>query len=190
VDKLSSNLGKVAQICPACLTEKQADFNRTASKVTDGAVSIAILAPVSAMAGAIGWAGCWIVYELIFENSGSGVIVVPRIAEVAAVVTVALLTGGPVGLIFMLVRRRGQVLSVALSIVCAICAIVVGEVLLAAWLIYHYFKVFSLDAAWHILPRLEAEMGVFYFALKLMSAVIAVVLAAQIAKPHRQNLKL
>lgn len=188
VEKVYSKAGRVAQICAACLAEKQADLARKGSKPGDGAVSIAILAPVSGLAGAVGWSGCWIAYELIFEKTGSGVVVVPRIAEAAAVIGVALITGGPIGLVLRLVRRRGQALSMAFAVVCAICAIVLGEVLLLTWLIYHIFKVLSFDAAWRLLPKMEGEMGIVYFALKLMSAVIAVVLAAQIAKPPRPKL--
>ena len=190
VGELSTSGGKVAQICPACLSEKQADFSRVAVKAGDGAISIAVLAPLAGAIGGIGWAGCWIGYELIFEKSGTGVIMVPHIAEAIAIICVALITGGPVGLIFRMVRRRGQALSVMFAVICAICSIIFGELLFFTWLIYHVFKVFSVDAAWRILPRMETEMGIYYFAVKLLSAVFAVVLAAQIAKPPKPRLVL
>ena len=182
--------GRVVQICPACLNERvNAPENRSA-EVSEGALSIGTIAPLAAAVGAIGWAAFWISYVLLFEFLNTDEIVVPRFVELIALLAVAFGTGGPVGYVIKRVRRRGQILSIGFSIVCSVAAVVVGEVAFIAWLIYREFKVLSPRVAWKILPQVEMEMGGFHLLIKLGAAVLAVVIAVEMAKPTKPKLKL
>src|SRR5262249_12690772 len=139
--------------------------------VVQGALSITVLAPIAVVCAALGWAFFWMGYDLFFDWLGTGVIWVPRLLEVVALICVAGLTGGPVGYLIKQVRRRGRHLSAAFAVVCTLAGVVAGETAYVAWLIYRESKVISLQAAWDILPQLWAEMGTFLILIKLLAAV-------------------
>lgn len=182
--------GKVALICPACLGERvNAPENRPADAV-EGALPIGLLAPLAAALGVAGWAGFWIVLQLILESFSSDKIYVPRIVEVGILVAVGFLTGGPVGFVIKRVQRRGRHLSLAFSAVCSIAAVIIGEVVFIAWLIYREYKVFSPSAAWELLPDVEMAFGAFHLLIRLLAACVAVGVAVTMAKPSKPNLKL
>ncbi len=182
--------GKVALICPACLSERvNAPENRPAEAV-EGALPIGLLAPLAAAVGVAGWAGFWIVLQLILESFSSDKIYVPRIVEVGILVAVGFLTGGPVGFVIKRVQRRGRHLSLAFSAVCSIAAVIIGEVVFVAWLIYREYKVFSPSAAWELLPDVEMAFGAFHLLVRLLAACVAVGVAVTMAKPSKPNLKL
>ena len=182
--------GKIALICPACLSEKiNAPENRPA-EASEGAFPVGILAPLAAAVGAVGWAGFWVVFVLLSEFLNSDKIYVPHVVEVAAVVCVGFLTGGPVGFVIKRVQRRGRHLSMAFSALCSVAAVVFGEVAFIAWLIYRELEVFSLSVAWKILPQVEMAFGGFYVVVKLLASVLAVGIAVSMAKPERPKLKL
>lgn len=190
VESLTCIDGKVAQICPVCLEERLSSSGNRPADSTEGAVSISILAPVAVTIGAVCWTLVWVGYDLLFELLKTNVIYVPRIVEFVVLVCVAAIVGGPIGFLIKRVRRRGRKLSVVAAIVCTVGAIVIGETLYVAWLIYREFKVFSFSAAWGILPRLELETGGFHLVIKALAAFVSILLAAEIAKPPRVKLKL
>lgn len=182
--------GKVALICPGCLSERvNAPENRPAEAV-EGALPIGLLAPLATAAGVVGWAGFWIVFLLIVQSFNSETIYIPHLVEVGILVAAGFLTGGPVGLVIKRVQRRGRYLSMAFSLVCSIAAVVVGEVVFVAWLIYREYKVFSPSVAWEILPQIEMALGAFHLAVKFLAACLAVGVAVTMAKPAKPNLKL
>lgn len=182
--------GKVALICPGCLSEKvNAPENRPAEAV-EGALPIGLLAPLAAAVGVAGWAGFWIVLQLILESFNSDKIYVPHIVEVGILVAVGFLTGGPVGFVIKRVQRRGRHLSFAFSAVCSFAAVIIGEVVFVAWLIYREYKVFSPSAAWELLPDVEMAFGAFHLLIRLLAACVAVAVAVTLAKPSKPNLKL
>lgn len=182
--------GKLAVICPACLSEKvNAPENRPAEAV-EGALPIGLLAPLAAAVGAVGWAGFWIVFLLIVQSFNSETIYIPHLVEVGILVAAGFLTGGPVGFVIKRVRRRGKHLSMAFSAVCSVAAVVAGEVAFVAWLIYRSYKVFSPSTAWEILPDVEMAFGTFHLAVKFLAACLAVGVAVTMAKPAKPNLKL
>jgi hypothetical protein len=190
VQELSCFDGKVALICPACLSEKvSAPENRPAEAV-EGALPIGMLAPLAAAAGAAGWGGFWIVFQIIINSFDSDRIYIPHLVEAGILVAAGFLTGGPVGLVIKRVQQRGRRLSMAFSALCAITAVVVGEVAFVAWLIYREYKVFSPGAAWEILPQVELSYGAFHLAVKFLAACLAVGIAVTMAKPAKPNLKL
>lgn len=182
--------GKVALICPACLSEKLNAPENLPADASEGALPVGTLAPLAATVGAAGWAGFWIGFVLLFEFLSADKIYVPYIVEVGALVCVGFLTGGPVGFVIKRVRRRGHHLSVAFSAVCSIAAVVMGEVAFIAWLVYREFKVFSPSVAWKILPDIELASGGFHLVVKLLAAGLAVWIAVGIAKPDKPKLKL
>ncbi|HXT38815.1 MAG TPA: hypothetical protein VN887_02210 [Candidatus Angelobacter sp.] len=190
VESLTCIDGKVAQICPICLQERLSSSGNRPGDSTEGVASISVLTPVAATIGAVCWTLVWIGYDLLFELLKTNVIYVPRIVELVVLVCVAAIVGGPIGFLIKRVRRRGGKLSVVAAVVCTIGAIMIGETLYVAWLIYREFKVFSLSAAWSVLPRLELEMGGFHLVIKALAAFVSIVLAAEIAKPSRGKLNL
>jgi hypothetical protein len=127
---------------------------------------------------------------LILESFTSDKIYVPRIVEVGILVAVGFLTGGPVGLVIKSIRRRGRHLSIVFSAVCSIAAVIIGEVVFVAWLIYREYKVFSPSAAWDLLPDVEMAFGAFHLLIRLLAACVAVGVAVTMAKPFKPNLKL
>lgn len=182
--------GKVALICPACLSEKvNAPENRPAEAV-EGALPIGLLAPVAAAAGAVGWGGFWIAFQMVIDSFNSDTIYIPHLVEAGILVAAGLLTGGPVGFVIKRVQRRGRKLSMAFSAVCAIAAVLAGEVAFVAWLIYREYKVLSPGTAWEILPQVELSYGAFHLAVKFLAACLAVGVAVTMAKPAKPNLKL
>lgn len=190
VASLTCHEGKVSQICPTCLSERlDAPANRTA-EATEGAVPVFVLAPLAGLAGAVGWAACWIGYELLFELLHTNVIIVPHLLEAVLLVCVAGATGGPVGFVIKRIRRRGQHLSIGFAVLATLGAVVTGEVMFISWLIYREYKVFSPRVAWEILPQLEMQMGGFHLGMKVVAALVAVVLAAEMAKPKKPRLNL
>jgi hypothetical protein len=182
---------QVAVICPACLTERlEAPENRPA-EVGEGLVPMGLFGPLAASAGAAGWAGFWICYFLVLEHlAEGGRLYIPHIVAAGAMALVALLTGGPVGLVIRAVRRRGRRVSVALSLICSAGAVVMGEVAFMAWFIYREVHVFSVQAAWELLPQIELALGGFHLGLKLLGACIAVVIAVNLARPAKAKVKL
>jgi hypothetical protein len=190
VESLTWSGGKVSQICPVCLAERSGSPANRPADATEGAGSMLILGSVGAIIGAICWMLVWIGYDLLFDLLKTSVIYIPRIVEGIVLVCIAGAVGGPVGYIIGRVPRRGKKLAVTSAVVCTIAAVVIGEVLYVAWLIYREFKVFSFSAAWSILPRLELESGGFHLVIKGIAAIVSVVLAAEIAKPRRAQLNL
>ena len=182
--------GKVALICPACLSEKVNAPENLPAEASEGALPIGMLAPLAATVGAMGWAGFWIGFILVLEFLAADKVYVPRLVEAAILVCVGFLTGGPVGLVIKRVQRRGRNLSMAFSVVCSIAAVVLGEVAFVAWLIYREFKVISPSVAWQILPQIEMELGGFHLVVKLLAAGVAVGVAVTMAKPGKPKLKL
>jgi hypothetical protein len=182
--------GKIAQICPACLSERLEDPKNRTAEATEGVLSASLLGSLAAIVGAAAWCICWIGYVLLFESLNAGSYVVPLVVESAALVVVSLVTGGPVGFAIKRIQRRGQAVSMTTAILFSAGAVVIGEVLFMTWFIYHETGVFSPAFAWHILPRLEAEFGVYYLLIKLLSAIFAIFLAAHLAKPPKPKIKL
>jgi hypothetical protein len=105
-------------------------------------------------------------------------------------VVIALTVGGPVGWIIKQNRRRGWAVSAAAAILFSSIAIFAGEVLHLAWLIYQQFHVISFSAAVHVMPNYYFSTGIFFLAMKIFAAVMAVCLAHEIAKPPKTMLKL
>lgn len=182
--------GKVALICPACLSERLNAPENLPADASEGALPIGALAPLAATVGAVGWAGFWFGFVLLFEFLSADKIYVPYIVEVGALVCVGFLTGGPVGFVIKRVQRRGRHLSMAFSAVCSFAAVVIGEVAFIAWLVYREFKVFSPSLAWKILPDVELASGGFHLAVRILAAVLAVGIAVGMAKPDKPKLKL
>jgi len=190
VESVSCIDDKVAQICSTCLEERRNSHTNRPAEATEGAVPIVTLGIPATLVGSLGWALFWIGYFLVFEWLNTDKIMVPRIVEVFALACVGCLTGGPIGYVIRRVQRRGQALSVVFSSVCSITAVLIGEVVVIGWMIYREFHVISPGAALKILPQVELDFGVFHLLIKLLAAVLAVVVAVQIAKPPKPKLNL
>jgi len=182
--------GKVAQICDTCLRERMAASANRHVDATAGGGPILILSPVAALIGGVCWALVWIGYDLLFDLLKTDVLHVPRLAEIAALLCVGAMVGGPVGLVIKRVPRRARNLSVTIATICSIAAVAFGEVIYVAWLIYREFKIISISGAWQVLPRLEWEMGGFHMAIKLLAACVSVAIAVVLAKPPKPKLNL
>jgi len=190
VQELTSFDGKIAQICSTCFDARAGTPENQPAKPGQGVIPIAVLAPLAALVGAVGWALFWVGYDLVFDLLNTKVLVVPRLVELAALVCVAGATGGPIGFVIRRIRKRGKSLSLSFAVVSTLLAAVLGEIVYVTWLIFREFKVVDLSVAWKILPRLESESGGFHLFVKLAAVVCAVVLAAEIAKPPKPKLNL
>ena len=112
------------------------------------------------------------------------------LAMLIVMVCIGLLVGGPVGWIIRQNRRRGHAASVTAAILFGSLAVVAGEILYLAWLIYRHFHVFSLATAVRVLPRYYLANDPLFLAIKAFTAVICVAVAYMIAKPEKARLKL
>ena len=180
--------GKVVQICGSCFRERAEAPESRPANASAGALPIAVLTPAAALLGAAGWALFWTGHDKVFDLLNTNTIVVPRILEVVALICVAAVSGGPVGFVIRRVRRRGKNLSATFAVLWTLAAVVAGEVLYIAWAIYREFHVFSLSAAWQILPRLELEVGAFHLAIRILAVVCAVAFAVELSKPPKPKL--
>ncbi len=190
VETVTCHDGKVAQICDACLRERlEAPANRSVD-ATAGAGPILILGPAAAVIGAVCWTLVWIGYDLLFEMLNTDVLHVPRLIEIIALLCVGAIVGGPVGLVIRRVPRRARNLSVIIAAICSVAAVLFGEVMYVAWLIYREFKIISVSGAWQVLPRLELETGGFHLAIKLLAAGVSTAIAVALAKPPKPRLNL
>ncbi len=178
--------GKVALICPGCLIERvNAPENRPA-EATEGAFRLGVLASLAALVGALEWAVFWFSFIRFRIETDY----VPHLMVLLASVFAGILVGGTVGLLIQLIQRRGRRLSIALSVISLISAVVLGEVGFIAGFIYRKFKVFSPSVAWEILPQMEMAFGAYLLTVKFLAACLAVGIALTMAKPAKPNLKL
>lgn len=148
------------------------------------------MSPWAACVGAVLWAAFWVANTLFFDWTNTNTIVVPRLVVVLFVVVLGLLVGGPIGWIIRQNKRRGAKAAATAAIVFSIAAVIAGEVLFTAWLIYHVADVFSISAALRVMPKLYAGDDPFFFAFRLMAAVAAVAMAYHLAKPPKTLLKI
>lgn len=190
VSNLSASEGKVAQICPACLDEHLEKKQRTTAAPTDEAVPILLMTPFAAAAGALLWMGYWIAYTLILETSTSDTVYLPRLVVAMIALFAGLLAGAPVGWIIRLNRRRGSATSASAAILFGSLAVLFGEILFLAWLIWRWYGVFSISVATKILPDYYGGNDPVFLALKFMAALVCMVLAYEMAKPEKAKLKL
>ena len=182
--------GKVAQICATCFHARASTPENQPAKMGQGALPIAVLAPLVAFVATLGWALFWVGYDFVFELLRTKVLVVPRLLELAVLVCVAAVTGGPIGFMIRRIRKRGKSLALSFAVSTTLLAVVLGEIVYVTWLIFREFKVVDFAAAWKILPRLESEAGGFHLVIRLVAGVCAVVLAAEMAKPPKPKLNL
>ena len=113
-----------------------------------------------------------------------------KLYEVCSICSFGFLVGGPVGWIIKQNRRRGRSVSGFAAIAFGSLAVIGGEVLYVAWLIWHYYHVFSLNVAFRVLPDYYASNDVFFVGMKALAAIICVVAAYEIAMPKEAKLKL
>lgn len=190
VDNLVSADGKVAQICPACLADRDKKLKANTAAATSEAVPLTLMTPAAAVAGALLWAICWSVYSKLTQPLGGETVFVPRIVLAVAVVLIGLTVGGPVGWLIKQNRRRGAAASAVAAILFTLLGVALGEVLHVEWLIYQMYHVLSFSVAVHTMPDYYLGSGGFFLAIKVFAVVMAVALAYGIAKPPKATLKL
>jgi len=186
VESISVINGKVAQICPACLEEKEKGVQVAAG--TAEAVPILLTAPFMAVVGALMWAFFWAAETLVFEKLNIDKVWIP--GGIFIVLFVGIIVGGPIGWIIKLNRRRGHAVSVAAAILFGSLAVFVGEVFYLAWLIFHEFGVLSLSAAFRVMPAYYLHNDFMFIAFKLLTAFTAVAIAEYLARPKKAALKI
>ena len=190
VDDLISADGKVAQICPTCLAERDKKLKANTAPAASEAVPIALMTPAAALVGAFLWAACWSLYSKLTEPLDGETVFVPRILLAVAMVLIGLTVGGPVGWLIKQNRRRGGAVSAAAAILFSLLGVFVGEILHLVWLIYREFHVVSFSGAVHVMPDYYLGSGGFFLGMKVFAVVMAVVLAYGIAKPPKATLEL
>lgn len=178
--------GKVALICQGCLSERVNSPENRPAEATEGAFRLGVLASLAALVGGIEWAVFWFSFIRFRMESDY----VPHLMVLMASVFAGFLVGGTVGLLIQFIQRRGRRLSMALSVISLISAVVLGEVGFIAGFIYRKFKVFSPSVAWEILPQMEIAFGSYLLAVKFLAACLAVGVALTMARPSKPNLKL
>lgn len=185
VDQLIFQDGKVAQICPACLQERSATAAQQAVDATAGVAPMVFLGPFAAGVGAIGWTLVWLGYDKLFEFFHTNTLTVPRLLAAIATLIIGAIVGGPIGLVFKLISRKGQRLSTAMAIVFSVAGVVLGEWLYVACLTYQETHSFSPSLALRLLPRFWAANDVFALVLRLMAAGTGVGIAVSLARPPK-----
>jgi hypothetical protein len=190
VDGVTVIDGKVAQICEGCLEERYRKTQRETPEASAEAVPILLMSPWAAGVGAVLWSGFWIGSTLFFDWANASTIVLPRLVVAIMVVLLGFLVGGPVGWIIKQNKRRGAKAAASAAIDFGIAAVIAGEVLFTAWLIYRAAGVFSLSTAIRVMPSLYADVDPFFFAFRIMAAFAAVATAYHLAKPQKAVVKI
>jgi hypothetical protein len=93
------------------------------------------------------------------------------------------LVGVPIGLLVKSVNKTGYRLPMVAAMICACISIVLGEIGYGAWRIYREIGVFDLRDGWMIFPHYVRHGNLLYLGLKIAAAVVAVVVAYEIARP-------
>ena len=179
--------GKVAQVCPSCLDERLRKTARATPAPGAEVVPIFLMTPFAALAGALLWAGCWMIYNFVLDG---GTVSIPSIAIVIICFVMGMIPGAPIGWIIRLNRRRGKTASATAAILFGTLAVVAGEILYLAWLIWKWYGVFSLSVAARILPDYYGGSTGFFLVMRFMAALTCVVTAYEMAKTKKTEAKL
>ena len=190
VSNLSTSEGKVAQICSTCLDERVKKKTRETATPTGDAVPIFLMTPFAAIAGALLWAGCWFCYGLFIESFHSDTVMMPYYLIAIIVLIIAGIVGAPVGWIIKQNRRRGNISAASAAILFGSIAVVFGELIHLAWLIWKWYGVFSISVAAKVLPDYYRGNSGFFLGMKITAAVFSVILAYEMSKPKQAKLKL
>lgn len=190
VTTLSVSEGKVGQICSACLGERVKKKERETATPTGDAVPIFLMSPFAAVIGAVLWAGCWYGYGRFLESFQSDTVVMPYYLIALIVAFIGVIVGAPVGWIIKQNRRRGNVSSASAAILFGTLAVVFGEIIYLAWLIWNWYGVFSISVAAKVLPAYYSGSEAFLLVMKLFAGIVSVALAYEMSKPKGAKLKL
>jgi hypothetical protein len=190
VSSLSTSEGKVAQICSLCLSERQKKKERETAAPAGDAVPIFLMSPFASLAGALLWAGCWFYYGRFIESFHSDTVVMPYYLIGLIVIFIAGVVGAPVGWIIRQNRRRGNVSAASAAILFGSLAVICGELIHLAWLIWKWHGVFSISVAAQVLPDYYRGNDGFFLGMKFIAALFSVLLAYEMSKPKQAKLKL
>lgn len=190
VSTLSVSEGKVGQICSTCLGERVKKKERETATPTGDAVPILLMSPFAAVVGALLWAGCWYGYGRFLDSFQSDTVVMSYYLIALIVAFIGVIVGAPVGWIIKQNRRRGSISSASAAILFGTLAVVFGEIIYLACLIWNWYGVFSISVAVKVLPDYYRGSAGFSMGMKLFAGIVSVALAYEMSKPTQSKLKL
>ena len=179
---------RVGQICGAC-TRQQAialmnerDFDR--KSVAKLAFTSALVVPMVALA----WAGLWAGIYALLDRQGGTINVNVKLGVLAAIFA-GIGTGTP-ALLFRRVRNRGDVGAGVLGVVCAVLALILGELAVSTFQVWWTFGQLNVRAGAIVATSLFAAGNGMFLLLRGAALVAMVGAAFRYARPPAAKLAL
>jgi hypothetical protein len=180
---------RVARICPECLDPQllAVEAVRAGTPSADRAMMLATV-PATILGGAV-WSLSWIGYELVLRailGARRG-IHIPKLLIIVIVLGVTLASGAACAHPLR-VKNRSASMARTLSILCSIGAIILGEMVFAAWVLYDAGG--ELPDRWQACYAYWASADLLRVLMRVCSAAGMLGFAAMVARPRLPDLTL
>ncbi len=180
--------GRVGQICTSCVEEQ---IGKDVSQLGFRARSLgplSILAPIVITVQAVLWGGIWIGVDGALARMGGSISLNYYVAFLI-VLGMAGLAASP-AFLFRFVSNRGKRRAAVLGGLCALCAIVLGEVLHISYLVGTLWAIVPLLTQPGVLLEWLVPDDGFFSVLRFFTMVTFVWIAGRWAKPREVSLEL
>lgn len=178
--------GRVRRSCAAC-AEKQRIETECNNRLDPANVPLlAVVVVIGALLTAFSWSILWALYHEVFVWLGIDSIRVPHVVFIIVGVFISAGIAIPGSLLLRQVRRRGLIVGSLAGASATFVGILLGEVLLSAWLLYR--ETGSTNPVTAIIGAflLWKMATLSYTVMKVAVALLATVFAFNIGKPGTQ----
>jgi hypothetical protein len=172
--------GRVAQICPACIeqrSQKGPGIEKAAS-----VVPLPLQCVIATLFGISIWVAFWTGFDRMFQWFHLTTLHIPNVLFAFVTFGLGALVGGPIGLVLKGLRKQQQKLAQVLMYGLAALAVIMGEILYSAEVLYHEFDLISPSAAVRILPTMWAQSDSHYLIAKIIAAGSSLAMTDMAAK--------
>lgn len=194
VEQITYCDGRVECKCESCLSEEQAKDAAILRNETAGIVdlfAICLFGFSGAIVGSIGWGlvqiGIYKAYGLL-ENwmpGREGGVHVPVALLLAVAGACGFLAGAPSGWLIARVKRRRRAGVEVITTACALFAVLLGECILTAWIVYNTTGEWSAPVVIRVLPKLWWSSGFGGLGIRVAGGFIAIAIALGLATPKK-----
>lgn len=191
VKELTFAEGRVAQICNNCLADREA-AKRNENEVTSGLLPAALLCVPGTIVAAVLWTATWLLRDWIvgLVANGREYIYVPHIVSIAWFLVVGFVVAYPVRWIIRRVPELGTRYARMLGVVSAVVAMLIGEFLECAFLIYRVSGRVAPVGAASLLPTFWRTASVPHLLEMAAAAVIVISVAYHSVRERNASLRL
>ena len=181
VAELKFDDGRVTQICQTCQRQEA----QAVALHPHNVPFIVGYGLVSALFAAISWAGAWSLYDWCFSLFHSKTIYLPTMGLAVTYVGIGFATAFPSSFILKKIPRRGDKIAGWIGGAFVLIAVLVGELLYVAWMIYREVDVFNFKVAFTLLPSIVGHYPTTFALGKVGAAAIAVYFAYDAVRPKK-----